>query len=99
MKILICGCRNYSDYAKIKNYIKEKKEQYNDLIIVQGGAKGADSLAKRACADLNIECREYKADWDKHGKSAGPKRNQQMLDEENPDLVVAFLCTSKIEFG
>ena len=29
------------------------------------------------------------ADWEKHGKAAGPKRNKRML-EWKPDLVVAF---------
>ena len=32
---------------------------------------------------------EMPADWTKHGKAAGPIRNQKMLDE-CPDLVVAF---------
>jgi hypothetical protein len=30
------------------------------------------------------------ADWEKLGRSAGPIRNQAMLDEGRPDLVVAF---------
>ena len=33
---------------------------------------------------------EYPADWKKYGKSAGPLRNQRMIDEGKPDLVVAF---------
>jgi hypothetical protein len=32
----------------------------------------------------------YKAEWDKHGRAAGPIRNQQMLDDGKPDLVLAF---------
>jgi hypothetical protein len=32
----------------------------------------------------------YPADWTRHGKAAGPKRNQLMLDKEKPDLVIAF---------
>ena len=40
----------------------------------------------------------YPADWEKHGKAAGPIRNQQMLTEGKPDLVLAFhddLASSK----
>lgn len=33
---------------------------------------------------------EFPPDWDKYGNAAGPIRNQQMLDEGKPDLVVAF---------
>jgi hypothetical protein len=32
----------------------------------------------------------YPADWQKHGRAAGPIRNKQMLEEGKPDLVVAF---------
>jgi hypothetical protein len=32
----------------------------------------------------------YVAQWKKHGRAAGPIRNQRMLDEGKPDLVVAF---------
>jgi hypothetical protein len=32
----------------------------------------------------------YPADWAKHGRAASPIRNQQMLDEGRPNLVVAF---------
>jgi hypothetical protein len=32
----------------------------------------------------------FKADWSTYGKAARPIRNQQMLDEGHPNLVVAF---------
>lgn len=89
MKILVCGARDYSDYEKIYNYLKNKNEN-GDIIVVEGGAPGADDLSKRAAVSLNIEYREYKADWKRYGRAAGPKRNQQMLDCEKPDLVAAF---------
>lgn len=37
-----------------------------------------------------IEERRYPAQWSLHGRSAGPRRNQRMLDEGRPDLVLAF---------
>ena len=58
-------------------------------IVVEGGAKGADSLAKKVANKLGIEVREYPAEWDKYGRAAGPIRNQEMLGEK-PDLVLAF---------
>ncbi len=38
----------------------------------------------------NIEALEFKADWLKEGRAAGPIRNKKMLVEGKPDLVVAF---------
>lgn len=59
--------------------------------IIAGGAKGADTSAIYWAVINGCPFTEYPADWDKHGKAAGPIRNQQMLDEAKPDLVVAFL--------
>lgn len=45
-----------------------------------------------------IMTEHYPANWDLHGKAAGPIRNQQMLTEGRPDAVIAFsksLATSR----
>jgi hypothetical protein len=59
------------------------------LTIIQGGARGADTLAKVAAIYDGHEHYEFPADWATYGKKAGHLRNQQMLDQ-NPDLVIAF---------
>lgn len=41
-------------------------------------------------AQLGFEVAACPADWKKHGKAAGPIRNQSMLTEHKPDLVIAF---------
>ncbi len=61
-----------------------------DIVIIAGGAKGVDSAAADFAIMAFCQLQEFKADWDKHGKAAGPIRNQQMLNEGKPDLVVAF---------
>lgn len=33
---------------------------------------------------------KFPADWKTHGRAAGPTRNRQMLQEGDPDLIVAF---------
>lgn len=59
--------------------------------IICGGAKGADTHAESWGAlypEVPVEV--YPAEWSKHGRSAGPIRNRQMLEEGKPDLVIAF---------
>lgn len=97
MKVLICGSRDYRDYKKIYDFLSDLKKQYESVIVVEGGNedrldknKSADYLAKVAAEKLGLEVREYKADWKSYGRAAGPKRNKKMLEEEKPDLVVAF---------
>lgn len=51
---------------------------------------GADGLADRAARVLGCDIDVYPADWPRYGKAAGPMRNQQMVDEGKPDVVLAF---------
>ena len=86
-RILICGDRNYQDWIKVQEYLDTISRT---TIIIHGGAKGADSLAGNLATSLKMKVIKFPADWDKYGKAAGVLRNQQMLDEGHPDLVVYF---------
>jgi len=92
MKILICGSRNFSDTETIKKFIDSLPD---DSTIIEGEAKGADSLARNCATERGLIVEKYPADWKKYGKSAGPIRNKQMLDEGEPDYVVGY--TTEIE--
>jgi predicted polyphosphate/ATP-dependent NAD kinase len=93
MRLLVCGGREYNN-KKLVYEILEKfngvDESVNIEVVIHGGAKGADSLAGIVAETLFLEVLVYPADWTKHGKSAGPIRNAQMLKEGKPDLVLAF---------
>jgi len=58
--------------------------------IICGGATGADAMALQYAIEKNIEHHVFMANWVKHGRSAGPIRNQQMITEGKPDIVIAF---------
>lgn len=59
-------------------------------LVITGGAVGADELANRWARDNGIDRVVVPANWEKHGRAAGPRRNQLMLDLLKPDMVVAF---------
>jgi Protein of unknown function (DUF2493). len=89
MNILVCGGRNYADYAKVVACLDAIS---GVTMVIQGGAHGADALAKRWASERNIHCAEVPAIWRPHGvldRTAGPKRNRAML-LLRPDAVVAF---------
>ena len=86
-RILICGDRNYKDWMQVREYLDTVSRT---AIIIHGGARGADSIAGNLAIYLNMKVIKYPADWDKYGRAAGILRNQQMLDEGHPDLVVYF---------
>ena len=86
-RVLVCGGHNYSDLATVRDVL-DRLESIDVLIV--GDAPGADNIAAR-WADLNAVPRlTFKADWERHGRAAGPIRNQRMLNEGKPTIVVAF---------
>lgn len=74
--------------------------------VIEGGAKGADGIAAWwSCKKGLTNHEQYHARWDdievadavvryRNGRpynaAAGPQRNQRMIDEGKPTLVVAF---------
>lgn len=88
MILLITGGRSYSDIDHVRAVISALDPKLT--LIVQGGAPGADSLAAAVALECGIPVRTYPADWLTHGRSAGPRRNQLMIDESKPDLIIAF---------
>lgn len=90
MKILVCGGRDYDDYDRLEDELNLLWRVHGDFTVISGMARGADSLAVRYAEDYDCPLEKFPADWDTHGRSAGYIRNQQMLDEGKPDLVVAF---------
>jgi hypothetical protein len=59
-------------------------------LVIAGGARGADAMAEWWAKAAGVPRDVYQADWTGLGRKAGPIRNQRMLDEGKPDLVVAF---------
>lgn len=52
--------------------------------------RGADALADRWARENGIPVKRMPAEWTRLERAAGPVRNQKMLDEGKPDLVIAF---------
>lgn len=90
MKALVCGGRDYDDRDTLFILLDRIHRQRHISIIVHGNASGADKLAGEWAHFRGRECIYYPADWKRHGRAAGPIRNQRMLEAEKPDFVVAF---------
>jgi len=104
MKILVCGGRMFGEDCSCRHGCNgariEQKLLYNSLddihkntpitMVINGGASGADKLAREWADRRGVDHKEYYAEWNSYGKSAGPIRNCLML-YDNPDieLVVA----------
>lgn len=88
-RVLVCGGRDYADYGTFCWHMHNIGQGGIECVI-HGAAPGADGLAARWAKEVGIPVKAYPAAWNIHGPAAGPIRNQQMLDEGKPDLVIAF---------
>ena len=98
IKIIIAGGRDFTDQDKgfpalddlLLQYDMENGDYFGaELVeVVCGEARGADTLGKEWAILRGASVKSFPADWDKHGRAAGPIRNGEMADYA--DILVAF---------
>jgi len=84
--IIVTGGRDYNNWDKVQKVLS----LFDIGLLIQGGASGADRLAQKYCDFYQINSFLVEAEWDKHGRAAGPIRNLEMLKKYPNAIVVAF---------
>lgn len=87
MRVLVCGSRDWTDEETVAQALS--RFPAGSTTIIHGAARGADAIAEEVALSFQFYVEEYPADWERHGRSAGFKRNLEMLSAD-PDLVLAF---------
>lgn len=86
VRICVCGGRDYNDASCVASTLTA----HQPSVIIEGGASGADKLSHDWAYRAGVRVETFHANWRAHGRGAGPIRNQRMIDEGKPDMVVAF---------
>ena len=89
MTVLVCGGRDFVDKLALFAVLDTLHEKTPITRLVHGAATGADSLGAAWALVHRVKAAAYKPQWEAFGKSAGVRRNQEMIDVEPIDLVVA----------
>lgn len=92
MRVLFSGSRTFDDdqvIIEILNTLLRKVDHPKQITVVHGGATGLDSLVSVLAHHKGMLNEVHYADWNAHGKSAGPIRNQKMVDL-GADLLLAY---------
>jgi len=76
MKVIIAGGRDFKDYEMFVSCLERTK--FNIEEVVSGAANGADKFGEVFAKSFDLKLKIFPAEWDKYGKSAGPKRNKKM---------------------
>jgi hypothetical protein len=99
VRVVVCGSRDWGDYRSIRDALARLAAGHpgEPVTIVHGACSrvcdgvevSADMIADRAARELGLAVESHPADWQRYGRSAGPRRNRMMLDPR-PDMVLAF---------
>jgi hypothetical protein len=77
LKVIVAGSRDFVDYELLKS----KLDFYfgnHQVEIVSGTARGADRLGEKYAKEKEYSVQRFPADWNRYGKSAGYRRNEEM---------------------
>jgi SLOG family YspA-like protein len=100
MRVLVTGSRDWYDEEHLRGALEMvykhwlETERGTTFVVVQGGARGADTMAQRWAQeahriDARVLCELHSADWEQYGKAAGHIRNRVMV-ERGADYCLAF---------
>ncbi len=86
MKVIIAGSRDLNNYGLVVEHIV--KSHFKITEIVCGMCRGPDLLGKKYAEENNIPVKEFPADWENLGNSAGPTRNKAMAEYADALILV-----------
>lgn len=88
-RVIVAGTRTFDDYELLCSTLDHLlADKMPDVVIVSGRQRGADRLGEAYARDRGLEVAPFPAEWAKHGKAAGPMRNQRMA--ESASALVLF---------
>jgi hypothetical protein len=88
MRTIIAGSRDLNDRKALMLAISRCGWKITEVVC--GGAKGMDALGKEWAESQDIPVVVFAADWDKHGKRAGPLRNCKMAGYADALICVRY---------
>lgn len=84
-RLAIVGSRGFANLAAVRQFVGRLRPS---TVVVSGGARGVDQVAVEAAKARGLAVDIFPADWDRYGRSAGFKRNKELVD--SVDGLVAF---------
>ena len=91
MRVAIVGSRTFNEPVEIAVALDQlRKAHKGDIIVVSGGAQGADSFGEALARARHLPVVIHLPEWEKYGKSAGYRRNELIV--RDADLILAFFA-------
>ena len=90
MRVVVCGGHDYSDSFRLFAEMNALHKRHRFSAVITGGGHGADRIAYDWARVHGLATEVFRAEWERDGKDAAFLRNQRIIDEGKPHLVVAF---------
>jgi hypothetical protein len=91
LKLIIAGSRGFTFLSSpmIDAFLQFHHVHYKNIEqVVSGCAPGVDTAGENFAAALDIDIETFPANWNKHGKAAGPMRNKEMAEYADALLLI-----------
>ena len=90
MRLLVAGSRGFTDYDEVAHVLSNASHCLDRpvTLVISGGARGVDRHAEWWAFEWNYPMKVMPAEWDRYGKSAGYRRNVEMVEECDAAIVL-----------
>lgn len=89
-RVLVTGSRTWTDTRTIRDALAAEWGQGRNTLITGACPRGADRLAEQCWRAWGGHVERHPADWDRHGRAAGFRRNAAMISD-GADVCLAFV--------
>lgn len=76
--VIIAGSRDFADYALLRQKCDICFTHRKPTAIISGTARGVDRMGEQYAKERGVPVKQFPANWEKYGKSAGYRRNEEM---------------------
>ena len=87
--VAITGGKDFADHTAVIDRLDKARAKYPDMVLVHGGGPGVEKIAARWAEKNGVQQIVCKPDWDRHGRAAPFRRNDDLLNLL-PKGVIAF---------
>lgn len=88
MRLIIAGSRHYPPREADALVTEAMRRLPAPSAVLSGTATGIDSAGERWALANGVPVERYPADWEKHGRAAGPLRNRVMAEAADALLLI-----------
>lgn len=90
MRVLICAGRHYAD-TKMSRQVLDAYHRLRPVqVLIHGGSQFLGSDVEDWARETGVDVVRYPPNWQRHGKQAERHRNQFMLTDSRPDVIIAL---------